>query len=432
MAFDQPRRFLGRFIRNRDAGVAPMLAMLALPLFGLVGAAIDYGRASSARTAMQAALDATALMLAKDASSSSAAQIQQSAVSLFNANYHNSNGPNPAVAATYSQQQNGGSSLKVTASTSVKTEFMRLIGYSQIGISSSATTTWGSTKLRVALVLDNTGSMAQSSKMTYLKTAGHNLLTQLEAAGSSPGDVYVSIIPFSKDVNVGSSNSNASWIDWSSWEAVNGSCSKSTYKDKTTCESNVKVWTPNSHSTWNGCVIDRAQNNDTLNTPPTGGTTLFPAEQYSSCPAQIMPLSYDWKALNAKIDAMQPDGNTNQAIGLAWGWQSLSQVAPLNAPALDPNYQYQQVIILLTDGLNTEDRWYTNASSIDARQQIACNNIKAAGIIVYTVLVTSGDSAILKSCASDSTKYFALTSANQILTTFSQIGTNLSKLHIAF
>ena len=101
-----------------------------------------------------------------------------------------------------------------------------------------------------------------------------------------------------------------------------------------------------------------------------------------------MGQSYNWTALNNKIDTMTPNGNTNQAIGLAWGWQSLTQSAPFNAPALDPNYQYQQIIILLTDGLNTQDRWYTKPDhSIDARQQITCNNIKAAGITVYTVQV---------------------------------------------
>jgi hypothetical protein len=47
---------------------------------------------------------------------------------------------------------------------------------------------------------------------------------------------------------------------------------------------------------------------------------------------------------------------------------------------MDPTYQYQQIIILLTDGLNTQDRWYTSQSSIDARQQLTCNNINAAGI----------------------------------------------------
>ena len=66
--------------------------------------------------------------------------------------------------------------------------------------------------MRVALVLDNTGSMADNGKITAL-VAHNNLLTQLSSAATTNGDVYVSIIPFVKDVNLGSSNYTASWID---------------------------------------------------------------------------------------------------------------------------------------------------------------------------------------------------------------------------
>jgi hypothetical protein len=37
----------------------------------------------------------------------------------------------------------------------------------------------------------------------------------------------------------------------------------------------------------------------------------------------------------------------------------------------------------------------------------------------------------LQNCASDATKFFHLTSANQMVATFNQIGTNLAKLRIA-
>ena len=53
-------RLLSRFLGSRDGSVAPMMALAALPLFGFVGAAIDFSRAASARTAMQATLDASA------------------------------------------------------------------------------------------------------------------------------------------------------------------------------------------------------------------------------------------------------------------------------------------------------------------------------------------------------------------------------------
>jgi hypothetical protein len=57
-----------------------------------------------------------------------------------------------------------------------------------------------------------------------------------------------------------------------------------------------------------------------------------------------MALSYDWIALNSKIDAMSPDGATNQAIGLQRGFQSLTST-PFTIPPMDPNYTCQQVII---------------------------------------------------------------------------------------
>eukprot|EP01035_Chromulina_nebulosa_P049343 gene49343-67017_t len=127
----------------------------------------------------------------------------------------------------------------------------------------------------------------------------------------------------------------------------------------------------NNHNTWTGCVTDRTQSYDTLNTAPNQANvaTLFPAEEYfengqhycktGNTPYMqpVVPLSYNWTALNAAIDAMQPTGSTNQPIGLAWAWQSLSQVAPIKAPPENGGTTYSKVIVLLSDGLNTADRW---------------------------------------------------------------------------
>ena len=58
-----------RLLTTDGASVIPTFALALLPITGFVGAAVDYSRANSARTAMQAAVDATALMLSKTASS---------------------------------------------------------------------------------------------------------------------------------------------------------------------------------------------------------------------------------------------------------------------------------------------------------------------------------------------------------------------------
>ena len=422
---------LMRFFKDCRGGVAPMLALTALPLMGSVGVAVDFSRANATRTAFQNALDSTALMLSRNAAMQSSAEIQSSATAVFNALFTRPEAKNISIQANYTTA--GGSKITLNGSATIDTNFLGVLGYSQLNITAKSESTWGNTRLRVALVLDNTGSMSSSNKMTALKTASNNLLTQLKAAAVSEDDVYVSIVPFSKDVNIGASNYSQSWLRWDLWEAVNGQCSNSNYSSQSSCLSHNKIWTPDNHDTWNGCLTDRDQNFDTTNAAPGAGATLYPAEQYGSCPTELMGLSNNWTSLSAKIDAMQPNGNTNQAIGLQMGWQSLT-AAPFSIPAVDPNYQYKQVIILLTDGLNTEDRWYTNSSSIDTRQQKTCDNIKAAGITLYTVQVNTGNdptSTMLKNCATDSSKFFLLTSSSQIVTTFGQIGTALSNLRLS-
>ena len=94
----------------------------------------------------------------------------------------------------------------------------------------------------------------------------------------------------------------------------------------------------------------------------------------------MMPLSEDWTALNTKVDAMTPTGNTNVTIGMAWGFQLLMPVAPFNAPAFAPDLD--KVLIILTDGDNTQNRWSSSQSSIDARTTKVCDNVKAANIRV--------------------------------------------------
>jgi Flp pilus assembly protein TadG len=439
---------LSRFLKDRRGGVAPMFALTLIPIIGFTGAAIDYSRANAIRTKMQAAADATSLAMSKLAPTLTQSQLQSQATAYFNALLGSVDATNVSVTPNFTTA--GGSQLTITVSGTMATSFMKAAGYNSLNIGTSSTVKWGNSRLRVALVLDNTGSMADDGKIGALKTATNNLLNQLKAAATNNGDVYVSIIPFVKDVNVDPSNYNANWIDWTDWNAQNGSCSNGNgwswgWGWGSNTQSNCSgTWTAANHNTWNGCVVDRGDSNapnsgnyDTNVTAPTTGNpaTLFAAEQYGSCPQAIKPLSYDWSGMTTLVNNMSPAGNTNQAIGLAHGWMSLVGGGPYGTvPAMDPNYQYSQIIILLTDGLNTQDRWYPVQSSIDARQQMTCSNIKAAGITLYTIQVnTGGDptSTLLQNCASKPANFFLLTSASQIVTTFNQIGTNLSQLRIS-
>ena len=245
----------------------------------------------------------------------------------------------------------------------------------------------------------------------------------------------------------------------------NGTC---TWTRNTTYDSTVTTtaktganfshtWLINSHTNWTGCIMDRgpmtipggdvpANDFDTNASAPSliDATSRFPAEMNDSCPvATVLPLTFDWTALSNKIDAMTPNGGTNQGVGVAHGMQALTNISPYN-PGTMPN-NTTRYIILLSDGLNTLDRWYGDGSnqstSIDTREKAACDNAKAQGYIIYTVFVdlggTQGSSSALLYCAgsqpgvSDSSKYYDLTTSGAIVTAFDQIAQQITNLRVA-
>src|SRR5215207_3024566 len=74
---------VGAFGADRAGNVTLIFALAAIPIFGAVAMAVDYSRGNSARTAMQAALDATTLMISKEALDLQNGQVQQKAKSYF-------------------------------------------------------------------------------------------------------------------------------------------------------------------------------------------------------------------------------------------------------------------------------------------------------------------------------------------------------------
>ncbi len=227
-------RTLGVFTRAKGANVAMMFGLSLLPLAIAAGAGLDYAQAMMVRSQMIDALDAAALAVGGQPNITDA-QAQAVAQSVFDANYK---GPgHPTVTPSIQ-----GQSVKVTATDAVATTALALAGKKSIAVSATSTVVWGQTKLWVSLILDNTGSMTQSdstglSKIAALKDASHQLLAKLQTAAASgnPGDVQVAIIPFAKDVNVGTDKVNASWLDWSDWDVQYGSTPSSSVGPGSSC-----------------------------------------------------------------------------------------------------------------------------------------------------------------------------------------------------
>jgi uncharacterized protein YegL len=246
--------------------------------------------------------------------------------------------------------------------------------------------------------------MASNGKIAALKTASHNLLNTLQAAAKQPGDVKVAIIPFDRMVNIGAGFKDEFWIDYSV---------KNIQKDQ-----------------WDGCVIDRSQSYDVQDTAPVSSNyqTFYPASDCGSL-VQAMPLSTDWTALHSKVDEMQAAGNTNVTIGLVWGWHALTAGVPFtNAAAPAPDLD--KVIVLLTDGENTQNRWTTSSSSIDSRTAVACTNVKNANIKLYTVRVIDGNATLLRNCATNTNMYYNVQQADQLNGVFSSIAQTLASLRL--
>ena len=461
VVFRRLRATARRFVGANDGNIAILFGIAVIPIISFVGAAVDYTRAVSARSSMQAALDSTALMLAKDLTEGTinTSQISTKADLYFKALYTNTEARSVAITATYTQNSGNGSTILINGTGNIETGFMRVVGFPKMDFNTSSTSAWGNVRMRVAMVLDVTGSMASSGKMGAMQTAAKALVDQLSALQKNPGDIYISMVPFAKDVNLGTSYKDETWIDWDVWTDQNptwGTCSQNWRTTKSSCLSASKIWTPDK-TKWTGCVTDRTKDYDTTNTPPTSSNapTMVVVEEYitknwdgstneqycktgnSPYVGKIVPLSYDWAALKTAIGALEPTGNTNQGIGLAWGWLTLGVgVAPFNAPAKDTaNYTYKDAIVLLSDGLNTQNRYTTTASEIDARQKIMCANAKASpySITIYTVQVNTGgdaESTVLKECASGTDKFYHITDPNQTLTVFNSIGQSLARLRV--
>jgi len=392
-----------------------LFAIALVPLVVAVGMALDYSRATSARAAMQAALDSTALMLSKEALKLEENQLNENATKYFKSLFTRTEVNNLSILTTFTRSQNDRFGLDLKVSGTINTTLLNLIGYDKLLLAVDTEVKWGIKQLQLALVLDNTKSMASSGKMSALKAAAKDLISILKKTSSQTNDIKIAIIPYNTDVNVGDLLTS-SWLNWDEWDLENG------YRIGT-------KWVPYSHTKWNGCVTDRDKDFDVLNTAPSSSSTSFIPHQADPCPSRILPLTSDWTALQDKIDSMIPDGLTNITIGLAWGWQAVTSSNPLNAPV--PTQDTDRVIILLTDGENTKNRWTRASPHIDERTEAICKNIKDEKVKIYTIRVIEGNAGLLQKCATNSTMYYDVQQASQLEGVFNAIAQSLTSLHIS-
>lgn len=206
------------------------------------------------------------------------------------------------------------------------------------------------------------------------------------------------------------------------------------------------------------CVTERTGAQAYTDASPSSARVSpnYPGTGLYACPsAEIMPLTSDRAALHGRIADLKADGWTAGHIGLAWGWYAVSpnfngvMWTGESQPDAYGTRNLIKAVILMTDGeFNIE---YCNGVSTDAincgkedaprngdpftQAEALCENMKAQGILVYTVGFDIGNSNsvrnLMNSCASEPGYAFMPEDGANLREAFRAIARSISDLRIA-
>ncbi|MDP8915628.1 MAG: pilus assembly protein TadG-related protein, partial [Pseudomonadota bacterium] len=145
-------------------------------------------------------------------------------------------------------------------------------------------------------------------------------------------------------------------------------------------------------------------------------TSLYEGPNRGCAVKPLTRLTSDYEGLKTAVDAMTPDGSTNIPMGLVWGWHVLSPSAPFSDGTAYDTQGVKKIAVLMTDGENsltteagsdpanlngseysgvgyvwqnrlgtTSGDWTTRRNAMDARLTELCTNMKAKGVVIYTI-----------------------------------------------
>ncbi|HWA19148.1 MAG TPA: pilus assembly protein TadG-related protein [Devosia sp.] len=264
-----------RFGRDERGAFAVLFGIMAIVLIATSGAVVDFTSLEQARTRSQTALDAAALALQPQIytlpAASRDATLKGYAQTILNERLDDTT-ITATVTTVTSNTVDG--TLKLNATVTKGTAFVSLIGIPNITAQLVSEATRRQLDLEVAMVLDNSISMDQSSRMTNLKKAARcatNILlnsissctdaalTAADALAPTVPNTKIGIVPFTEFVNVGSGNKTAAWM----LQNGNSDTSRDNFDDDDN-EATTYTGSQNRFSlytqmgiTWSGCVEAR-------------------------------------------------------------------------------------------------------------------------------------------------------------------------------
>jgi Flp pilus assembly protein TadG len=477
------------FAGDRRGSVGLVFALTAFVVLSLVGGAIDFGRAMTARDQLQNAVDASALAAARAWQTESDIGVaQDKGLQFFNANK-----PHGYTATMSLEPDYARNSLVMQATAQVPAPFLTAansivrplgatVDFEYLPIHARAEAMLavggsGESNLEIAMMLDVTGSMA-GSKIDDLKAAAKDLIDIVVWDDQSEYTSRVALVPFANGVHLGSTT----LVDQVRGALRTGSCTSSTspctswswgspaayYRFANTSGSN-STFRPSSY-----CVSERVGADMlTDEAPNTAARRMGPIYQSSNSSEQsrcslvrttdltvntIMPLSNEKAILKGHIDKMQTGGATAGQIGTAWAWYMLSPKwaylwPSQNRPVAYGTEKTQKIAILMSDGeyntahangvlsrnsANNGTRINTNATNgiSDTQADQMCAAMKNnTGITVYTVGFALGGNATaistLRNCASDPSKFYEAEDGDALKQAFRDIALQVAKLRLS-
>ncbi|WP_322514607.1 TadE/TadG family type IV pilus assembly protein [Rhodopseudomonas palustris] len=164
------RRVLRRFGRDRSGNIAVIFAIALLPTLGFLGAAIDYAMANRIRAKLQSAQDAAVLLAVSHSSiKRTTEQAKADAVQFFNATL-DAYGLSATIKLDVTESDGKRSASSEFTST-VKTQFLNLLGYPTLAIGNRSTSTASLPIYQdFYLLLDNSPSMGVAATNSDIAT----------------------------------------------------------------------------------------------------------------------------------------------------------------------------------------------------------------------------------------------------------------------
>ena len=433
-------------MRREDGAVAIQFAVALVPMMVMIFGAVDVSRASGEKMRLQDALDAATLAAARSTAITDA-DLKIVADKVLVADLAASK----AVLGASSFHLEG-TKIIATAQATMSTSVSGLWMDGDMTIGAQSEVTRSSNNIEVALALDVTGSMA-GTKITDLKSAAKDLVDLVVQDQQTPYYTKLAIVPYSAAVNVGGYAASVRGT-YSTGTCTTPGCAS--YKF-TNASGSLKTFAIST------CVSERTGSNAFNDVAPS--TTLlgrnYPASGNPCLTSTIMPLSTDRAAIKSSIDGLSAAGSTAGHIGLAWGWYMVSpNFASLwpteSRPAAYGTDKLLKVVVLMTDGAfnttyckgvisqdsgsgsgSSSDHINCNAPNGDAfsQAQALCANMKAQGVIIYTVGFDVGSDVaaqnIVQACATDADHVYMPSTGASLKAAFHAIGEDISRLRIS-